>query len=538
MATRDAGVTSRPLMDTLRLPLAALGIFGLLAGLGVWLIEGQFNQWARILVAGGILLLGVVVALDPRDIWERITGRGALFSGNALIIAAAAFGILGLVNVLGSRYQTKWDLTATKQFTLSEQSIRVAETLPQPVKLTAYFQAGDPQRTEYEGLLSEYALRSGGKLTFEFIDPVQRPGEARAAGITQEGTTVFQMGDKKQNSTGSQERDITTALIKLTRPEKKVYFTTGHGERRLEGFDPGDYAQVKQALERDNFRAETLNLATSRTVPDDAAAIIIAGPTNPFRQEEKDALRAYLDGGGSLFVLMSPSVPNAPNNTDLNDLLAKWEVGFTKNVVIETRNALQGDPLVPATDTYKFHTTTSDLRLLTIYPNATNVSYPGQSPGGSSVTPLVETTDQSWSETNFQQLQQTVQQRGALQPDEADQKGPLALAAAIEQEVTSGQASSGSEGQNKRTTRIVLVGTAEFAANWVTSTGAGNLDLFLNAANWLAEQDDLVSIRPRQDDTRQLLLTGTQQNLIFYSSVLFLPLSVLAAGLVVWWVRR
>jgi ABC-type uncharacterized transport system involved in gliding motility auxiliary subunit len=538
MATRDAGVTSRPLMDTLRLPLAALGIFGLLAGLGVWLIEGQFNQWARILVAGGILLLGVVVALDPRDIWERITGRGALFSGNALIIAAAAFGILGLVNVLGSRYQTKWDLTATKQFTLSEQSIRVAETLPQPVKLTAYFQAGDPQRTEYEGLLSEYALRSGGKLTFEFIDPVQRPGEARAAGITQEGTTVFQMGDKKQNSTGSQERDITTALIKLTRPEKKVYFTTGHGERRLEGFDPGDYAQVKQALERDNFRAETLNLATSRTVPDDAAAIIIAGPTNPFRQEEKDALRAYLDGGGSLFVLMSPSVPNAPNNTDLNDLLAKWEVGFTKNVVIETRNALQGDPLVPATDTYKFHTTTSDLRLLTIYPNATNVSYPGQSPGGSSVTPLVETTDQSWSETNFQQLQQTVQQRGALQPDEADQKGPLALAAAIEQEVTSGQASGGSEGQNKRTTRIVLVGTAEFAANWVTSTGAGNLDLFLNAANWLAEQDDLVSIRPRQDDTRQLLLTGTQQNLIFYSSVLFLPLSVLAAGLVVWWARR
>src|SRR3954466_14220913 len=119
--------------EMLRLPLAALGIFGLLAGLGAMLVEGQFGMIERILIAAGILLLGIYVALDPEDVWAKLTGRGALYSGNTLVIAAAALVILGGFNVLGSRYQNKIDLTANKQFTLSDQSARVVEALPQPV---------------------------------------------------------------------------------------------------------------------------------------------------------------------------------------------------------------------------------------------------------------------------------------------------------------------------------------------------------------------------------------------------------------------
>src|SRR5215218_1359256 len=98
--------------ETLRLPLAALGIFGVLAGVGAWLVQGEFSLIPRILVAGGVLLLGIYVALDPEDVWTKLTGRGALYSGNTLVIAAAALIILGLFNVLGSRYQNKIDLTS------------------------------------------------------------------------------------------------------------------------------------------------------------------------------------------------------------------------------------------------------------------------------------------------------------------------------------------------------------------------------------------------------------------------------------------
>src|SRR5205085_1169985 len=164
--------------------------------------------------------LGIYVALDPEDVWSKLTGRGALYSGNTALIAVAALLILGLVNVLGSRYQNKLDLTANKQFTLSDQSIKIAQALPQPVHVTGWLTTDDSRKQDFQTLLNDYSNRSGGKISYEFIDPVQRPAEAGAAGITATGTIVFQMGDKKQNSTGTTEKDVSTALVKLERPQK------------------------------------------------------------------------------------------------------------------------------------------------------------------------------------------------------------------------------------------------------------------------------------------------------------------------------
>lgn len=515
-------------LGALRLPLAALGIFGLLAGLATWLVEGQFGLLQRILVAAGILLLGVVVALDPEDVWGSLTGRSAIYGGNALLIALAAIGILGLVNVLASRYQGKWDLTADRQFTLSDQSIRVAQGLDIPIKVTAFLTSDDSRKADFQALLNDYAQRSGGKLSYEFIDPDARPGEAIAMGVKTIGTVVYQSGDKKVDSQGTQERDITTALIKLTRPEKKLYFLTGHGERSLDGSSPQDYSQIKASLERDNFKAEPLNLVNQRAVPDDAAAVVIAGPTNPLLNEEKDALRAYLDGGGKLMILLSPQ-----SKSDVNDLLAPWQVAFANTVVVDPGRPFFRDPLVPVIDRYTTQAITRDLRLATFYPAATSISRPAQPPAGATITALAETSDRSWGESNFASVQQ-----GNPQPDGDDPRGPLALAVTIEQPVAAAAPSGGATSQ--RSTRVFLVGTADFVANNALSLNvpAGNQDLFLNAANWLAEQEDLTGIRAPAQENRQLLLQGAQRNLIFYSSTLFLPLAVLAAGLAVWWTRR
>src|SRR5713226_5934635 len=267
--------------DTLRVPLVGLGIFALLAGVITGLIGGLPDIAARAMIALGVLLLGIYVALDPEDVWAKVTGRGALASGNAVIIAAAALVILGLINVLGSRYETKLDLTANKQYTLSDQSIKVAQALPEAVKVTAWLTASDSRRQDFQTLLNDYSSRSGGKLTSEIIDPDVRAADARAAGITATGTIVYEMGGKKQESTGTTESDVSTALVKLERPEKKIYFTTGHGERALDGTGPADYSQLKTALEKDNFTTAPLSLLTARAVPDDAAEIVIGGPTDP-----------------------------------------------------------------------------------------------------------------------------------------------------------------------------------------------------------------------------------------------------------------
>ena len=513
-------------IETVRFPLAAIGIFGLLAGLAVWLVQGEFGLVPRILIAAGVLLLGVYVALDPEDVWSKITGRGALYSGNTVAIALAAVVILALVNVLGSRYQQKLDLTANKQFTLSEQSLQLAQALPQPVHVTGWLTANDSRKQDFQTLLQDYQSKSGGKLTFDFNDPEAHPADAVAAGITATGTIVYQMGDKKQTSTGTTEKDVDTALVKLERPQKTLYFTTGHGERSLDGFGPQDYGTIKQNLTTDNFTVNPLNLVTQRAVPDDAGALVIAGPTDPFLQEELDALKAYVDGGGKVIILKGPN-----SKTDLSSVLQNYQVGFSGNVVVDPAKSVPQDPRVVVVDSYGTQAITQDLRDLTFFPLTTSITVPNPVPAGVTITPLAQSSPSSWGNTNTQQIQQ--------QPN--DPKGPLPLAVAID-------AGSSSAAQNTppgatptptpNSARLVLFGSPDLISNNSLQQVPGNSRLFENAVNWVVAEDNLINVRVPDTTPRTLVLTSSQMNLIAYSSFLFLPLAVLAAGAAVWWTRR
>src|SRR5712692_5044907 len=98
MASRSSATKGGFSTDALKVPLIGLGIFALLAGVITGLIGGLPDIAARAMIAVGVLLLGIYVALDPEEVWAKVTGRGALASGNAVIIAAAALVILGLIN--------------------------------------------------------------------------------------------------------------------------------------------------------------------------------------------------------------------------------------------------------------------------------------------------------------------------------------------------------------------------------------------------------------------------------------------------------
>lgn len=518
MASRPTEARGSFSVEALRLPLVGVGIFALFAGLIVGLIGGLPDLAPRALIAIGILLLGIYVALDPEDVWAKITGRGALASGNAVLVAAAALVILGLINVLGSRYGTKLDLTANQQYTMSDQSVKVAQALPEPVKVTAWLSSNDSRKQDFQTLLNDYSSRSGGKLSSEFIDPDTRAADARAAGITATGTIVYEMGGKKQESTGTTEKDVSTALVKLERPEKKVYFTSGHGERAIDGSGPTDYGTIKQALERDNFTTASLNLLTARTVPDDAAEVVLGGPVNPLLAEEKDALKAYLAGGGKLIAIIGPN-----SQTDINDLLQPYQVGFTGNTIIDPVMSAPQDPRIVAVNTYATHAITKGLaQTLTFFPLATSITYPSAAQGsGYTVTPIAQSSDQSWGNSNLQQPQR----------QDSDPKGPLALVVSVEP--TASNSTPGTP-----SARIVLISSPDLISNNSLQQVIGNQTLFLNSTNWVAEQDNLIDVRAPDTTPRNVALIGWQQNLVALSSVVLLPLAILAAGAAVWWTRR
>jgi ABC-type uncharacterized transport system involved in gliding motility auxiliary subunit len=147
------------------------------------------------------------------------------------------------------------------------------------------------------------------------------------------------------------------------------------------------------------------------------------------------------------------------------------------------------------------------------------------------ITPLAQSSASSWGNTNPQQIQQ--------QP--TDPKGPLALAVAIDAGASSSSNSTlpgATPTPTPNAARIVLFGSPDLISDNSLQQVPGNATLFENAVNWVVSEDNLINVRVPDTTPRTLVVTNPQMNLIAYSSFLFLPLAVLAAGAAVWWTRR
>jgi ABC-type uncharacterized transport system involved in gliding motility auxiliary subunit len=87
------------------------------------------------------------------------------------------------------------------------------------------------------------------------------------------------------------------------------------------------------------------------------------------------------------------------------------------------------------------------------------------------------------------------------------------------------------------TARILVMGSS----SWLTSDVLrfqGNLDFFLNSVNWLSGREEMLTIRPKSPEYRLVQLTGASATVIFFVTVILMPLAVLLMGGAVWWRRR
>lgn len=516
-------------LDLVKGPLAGIGLLLVAGAAGYYLIFAAFDTPMRIMLAAGILLVGIAIAIDPGAVLGGATTHNARYGGNTLAVAAIGLAILALINVLGARRHERWDLTATQQFSLSDETAKILQRIPQPIQTTAFFSFDDTRRAEFGDLLREYQIRSDGQLTFEFVDPVERPALTQQFGIRENGTTILQMGDRRQQLTGTRESDLTTAILRLVEPRaKKAYFTTGHNEHRLDQTNPDGYSQLKSSMESDNFVVESLNLFATNEVPADASLVVVGGPKLPFSDEERDALTTYLERGGKLLLLADPRV-----EANLSPILAPWNLEVGQSYVVETDpQSAFGSPFGPVETNFPVHKITEQLPLV-LFQATTYVNVPRDTPQGATMTSLAQTTERSWAEMDEAALRDPQ----ALRFDEGvDVRGPLTLAVAVETRPASAPGAEPDPTTPK--TRLFIAGTSQLVTNQWFVRSPGNRDLFLNAANWLAEAEELISIRAKPTDNRTLFLTSAQQNTILYSTVIFLPLIVLAAGAAVWWSRR
>ena len=519
--------------------LSILGWIGtalVLAAVAIRILRPEWDTYATWAAWGGLGLVVLYTLGQWREILGYFRQRHARYGAIATVGVIVALAIAVAVNYIGARQNKRWDFTASRQNSLAEQTVKVVQSLDAPVKFTVF-----DKQTEFERFrprLEAYAYTSP-QISVEYIDPDMKPVEAKNAGIEQYGTVVVTYKDKTERVTSDTEQDLTNALIKaMSTMERKVYFLQGHGEREPNKTERDGYSAVSGTLRKDNYMVERLVLAQMKEVPDDATVVLVPGPTSDILPTEAEALRRYLAKAGKLMVMLDPPLgANVAPMPNLEGILKEWGITPGSNVVVDISGATN-DPSIAVAATYPQHPITETFRTLTIYPLARSIDPIEGGTNGRVPTRIVETTRGSWAESNLASLSGDA--GVSMDEKSGDKPGPIALGVAVSAPVEGAAASSTpATGEAlKPETRVVVFGDSDFASNAYGGGALGNMNLFANTISWLAQQENLIAIRPTEAADRRVTMTPQQQTMAAIASILVLPGLVFAAGIFTWWRRR
>lgn len=478
-------------------------------------------------VSNGIFFL----VSEGTTLKKFFSSRSALHGTNAFILTSVVLGILIFANLLIHRHSHRFDFTEGSLFTLAAQTKKFVADLPREVKITAFFQIETAEKIAFANLLAGY-LEETDKIKITYVDPDKNPAVTKQYGVTTYGTLVLESGIKETKIQNATEEKLTNALLKVTRDEQKtIYFLEGHGESQITSLENEGYQTAKNNLEQDGFLVKSLLLLKTGEVPEDASVLVVAGPKKPIQAEEQNSIQAYLEKGGAVMMLVDPQ-----SKFGMEGFLENWGVLLGGDIVIDPMSKLfGGDFAAPVVKQYTIHDITSEFVLATIFPVIQSVrGIPG---AGIETVELLKTSENSWAESDFES--------GTVKFDAAsDIKGPVSVAVVatklLEAE-DSHEESDLSEPHEHEKSRpkatLVVIGDSDFSNNRY-SNFSGNGDFFLNTVSWLAEEDNLISIRPKERKNTPVHLTRAWGTAIFVLGLLVFPGLVAGTGIRVWWKRR
>jgi len=483
--------------------------------------------------------------------YDWLKARQTKYTAYAGVYIIVILAVLAAVNFLANRYDKSYDATANKQFSLSDQTIKVVKGLQRDITI-GYFD--DTSRfPQGRDLLDRYAGISP-RVHVDYIDPVKKPQQARAAGFQRDVPILVTNGTRKEEAKSLTEEEVTGALIRsLKTGEHNACFVTGSGEHSIDDTGRSGYSAVKEALTRNNYKARTISLLQAAgaaapnanlgalgdkppapaaipaapgkpEVPKDCTVLIVGGPRYAYTQPETDAIKADVEGGGHALFLIDPALSlsagdKTQDNAPLEALLVSWGVTLNKDLALDTSGIGQIfglGPEVPLVATYNSHAIVNQMKdVATAYPLARTLET--KNGEKTTVDKLFSTGDNSYATTSL------ASNKISIDPKK-DKKGPLELAAA-------GTYNGSSQG------RFVVVGSSMWVGNSFIRFN-GNQDMFLNMINWLTADEDLISIRPKQAEDRPLNVSGQKLNMMFWLSLVIFPLAVVSFGLATWWKRR
>ena len=496
---------------------ATIGAACLIAGYLRYTIQGEWLRTAEILaIGGGVLLLGGII-VGFGGIIAFFSRRSSRLGTNATVLVIAVLAILFVVNFVGYRHHKRFDLTTEKLYTLSDQTRKIVRGLTQDVNIVRFAKLPDAQ---FDDLMTEYRNLSS-HIKYQTVDPQEKPDVARDYGATHMGDVIVASGTRKQTLQGNDEQAVTTAILKVTSQQvKTVCFVSGHGERSIVDDGATGYSQADEGLKKENYDTKTINLASTNGVPSDCSVVVIAGPTQAFFPQETDMVSRYLDGGGKALIEVDPITSDKQVEPKLDSIFDKWNIKVGDNVVIDVSGMgrlLNAGPAIPLVISYGDSPITKGLDgTMTFFPLARTVSIADKSKLTPQDVEILMTSPQSFTTPKLE--------HEVKYDPKTDTRGPLSL----------GVEGSDPDGKNAR---LVVIGDSDFATNQAIGS-VSNGDLFFNTIDWLAQDENLISIRPKSPTNRRIVLTEGQSVGLPWFELFLLPGFVIILGIAVWWRRR
>ncbi|MEK6631529.1 MAG: Gldg family protein [Acidobacteriota bacterium] len=510
------------------------------AAVAIRFLRPEWDRFAYWGAWAGLVCVLLYTFTQWREIASGFSRRQTRMGTLTITSIAIVLGILAAINYIGTRQTKRWDLTASNEFTLSDQTVNVLKRLNAPLAIKVFEKTSEMQR--FRDALAEYEHQSK-HVSIEYADADKKAALARQYQVTNYGTVVLEYQGRVERVVGSAEQDLTNGIIKvISGTQRRVYFVQGHGERDINSSERSGYGTIKSALERENYGVDKLVLIQQGQVPDDAAIVVVAGPKNDLLAPEVDALKRYLAKGGKLMVMLDPpdTTKTAPL-ANIEGLLHDWGFQIGTNVVVDASGMGQmigADAATPVAASYPSHPITDRFgSYLTAYPVSRSMGPVTGGINGHTPSTFIETSARSWAETDIDGLMKT----GEVKFDEGkDQKGPVSIAAAVSASPADAAAAapaSADQAHKTTETRVVALGDSDFVANAYINV-QGNRDMFMNILGWLSQQENLISIRPRESSDRRITLTADQGRRMAWFALLIIPGLIIALGIYTWWRRR
>ncbi|MDK2957443.1 MAG: gliding motility-associatede transport system auxiliary component [Desulfovibrionales bacterium] len=430
-----------------------------------------------------------------------------------LLVVGLLVGLYLLAQSAGWRY----DATSDRRHSLAPETIQVLDRLKEPVRALVFDLPGSPGLARTEDLLKLYARRSS-LFSYEVIDPDKDPLAAKKLGVTRTGEVVVEAGGKQEKVSSPNEEKLTNAMIRAVDARKStIYFVQGHGEFTPDPREHGSLSVLRQALESQGAFAQKIYLAREKDVPNDADALVIAGPAKDFLPSELSALTRYFKNGGRIFYAAS-----AEDATNFDVWMAN-HTGIVREqglVLDPVSQIVTGNYLTPIVQSYGFTPISRDFNLVTLYPTCTALK---ALPGGTGPRPAVlgESSKNSWLETDLK----TLATEDVTFDPAADSPGPLWLSAVYEAPA----AGADPKAAEPNTSRLVAFGDQDFLSDQYVNL-SGNLDIAKNALNWLLAKEGLITISKPKPAQSLLLPRPGQSFFLMWTPLLVAPGIVLALG--------